>query len=365
MSTDTTGTPIDFDALNPGDRVAFATRDNGFGGSGDWIDRTGTVTGKTDKTVTVQVHDPVRQEVFERGKARTYGLTARLTRRTWTDRRVRLLEALDTVPRDAEHVVHLELTNDWIVAVYTSDPNLSGRPDALRKAYYDNDPRVEELAQATRYRLSRGHSFPGWVITGQADQMTDPIARKPEAFMNLDMVAREAFDDTPELSPAQAETLLYISNQGALRARYHGPADDLLRRGLVTCDGRAYYITEEGIRVRRSLEAARDPEPATQGTTTEHAHHEGAQSVIRTLAAGGFQPGTFGDEYDPETSSTTGFYVAPHGDHGVRVWDLLNGKPLHRADADAHLREMADHLRQDDHFDVTPGSITITLRARD
>jgi hypothetical protein len=45
--------PADFRDFKPGDRIHFVTKDNGYGGSGDHVWRTGTVTRVTEKTITV------------------------------------------------------------------------------------------------------------------------------------------------------------------------------------------------------------------------------------------------------------------------------------------------------------------------
>ncbi|MER7487992.1 hypothetical protein ABTY20_19200 [Streptomyces sp. NPDC126497] len=45
--------PVDFSNVREGDRVQFATADNGFGGSGDPVWRTGTVVKVTEKTARV------------------------------------------------------------------------------------------------------------------------------------------------------------------------------------------------------------------------------------------------------------------------------------------------------------------------
>lgn len=64
-----------FDDLAVGDRVRFQTIDNGFGGSGDFILRTGTVTAVTARTLAVKC-DPHRFG----------GDRARLTRAGWYGR---------------------------------------------------------------------------------------------------------------------------------------------------------------------------------------------------------------------------------------------------------------------------------------
>ena len=76
---------LDFAEVQVGDRVTFSTRDNGFGGTGGLIDRTGTVTTKTEKTVVVSGVDILRYAEY--GHRNTN--TARLRRADWRDRQVR------------------------------------------------------------------------------------------------------------------------------------------------------------------------------------------------------------------------------------------------------------------------------------
>lgn len=89
---------VGFGDVSIGDRLVFATRDNGFGGGGNLIDRTGVVTSATEKTVTVKVDNPTPVRAFERGKTRTHGLTARLRAGDWYGRSVRRLEKAAAAP---------------------------------------------------------------------------------------------------------------------------------------------------------------------------------------------------------------------------------------------------------------------------
>lgn len=82
----TAGEPIAFADVQVGDVVTFATRDNGFGGSGDLLDRTGTVTTKTEKTVIVSGVEILRYAEYGHTNTRT----ARLRKADWYDRCVRL-----------------------------------------------------------------------------------------------------------------------------------------------------------------------------------------------------------------------------------------------------------------------------------
>ncbi|WP_431889413.1 hypothetical protein [Nocardiopsis alba] len=74
---------VGFADVRVGDTLTFSTRDNGFGGSGGRLVRTGVVTGTTARTVTVKVtgYNPLAP-------------TARLRAADWSDRNVlRLMEA--------------------------------------------------------------------------------------------------------------------------------------------------------------------------------------------------------------------------------------------------------------------------------
>jgi hypothetical protein len=88
---------ISFDQVQVGDELTFLTADNGFGGSGGAVSRTGTVFRKTDKVIGVRVGDSI--PVFRDGKSRIEGATARLRRADWSSRsprRIRLSERVTT-----------------------------------------------------------------------------------------------------------------------------------------------------------------------------------------------------------------------------------------------------------------------------
>jgi hypothetical protein len=87
----TPGKLIAFVDVRLGDTVTFATRDNGFGGSGDFIHRTGTVQTITDKSVIVGGVRALRSPTWP---AESSG-TARLRRADWYDRSVRLVAAAE------------------------------------------------------------------------------------------------------------------------------------------------------------------------------------------------------------------------------------------------------------------------------
>ena len=77
--------PVNFADVQIGDTLTFATRDNGFGGSGGYIDRTGVVNGITDKSVTVSGVSTLRFPTWPREATGT----ARLRKTDWYDRCVR------------------------------------------------------------------------------------------------------------------------------------------------------------------------------------------------------------------------------------------------------------------------------------
>lgn len=81
----TIGQVIGFDDVQVGDLVTFSTRDNGFGGTGALLDRTGPVIAKTAKTATVGEVAPLRYPTWPAEP--TY--TARLRAADWYDRSVR------------------------------------------------------------------------------------------------------------------------------------------------------------------------------------------------------------------------------------------------------------------------------------
>lgn len=72
---------VDFGKVQIGDVLTFLTADNGYGGSGGSVSRTGVVTGKTDKTVTLRV--TAGRVTGSRSMEQN---TARLLRRDWSAR---------------------------------------------------------------------------------------------------------------------------------------------------------------------------------------------------------------------------------------------------------------------------------------
>lgn len=78
---------VDFDQVQEGDTLTFLTADNGFGGSGNFVSRTGVVFRKTGKVIDLNVGGGT--PVFRNGKSRIEGATARLCRADWSRRSVR------------------------------------------------------------------------------------------------------------------------------------------------------------------------------------------------------------------------------------------------------------------------------------
>lgn len=66
--------PVDFSGVQIGDTLTFLTADNGYGGTGGYVSGSGTVTSKTDKSISVHTGT---------------GRNARLLRRDWSSRSVR------------------------------------------------------------------------------------------------------------------------------------------------------------------------------------------------------------------------------------------------------------------------------------
>jgi hypothetical protein len=80
---------VHFDEVEVNDKITFRTRDNGFGGSGDFIERTGTVIRKTDKVVDLYVGGGIAVFALDsrgRGRESVQGATARLRKAEWYDR---------------------------------------------------------------------------------------------------------------------------------------------------------------------------------------------------------------------------------------------------------------------------------------
>lgn len=115
--------PVDFKDLNVGDTVTFLTADNGFTGSGQFVNREGIVISKTDKSITVRVVGS--NPLMDGWKNRS----ANLRQADWSRRCVRLVAKADNLPFDAEHVVYADFGHT-VEALWTADPRTCCRPQA-------------------------------------------------------------------------------------------------------------------------------------------------------------------------------------------------------------------------------------------
>jgi len=75
---------VAFEDVQVGQTLTFQTIDNGFGGSGEFYDRTGVVVSKTERTVTLDGVARARQWQDN------FNGTARLRRSDWYRRNPRL-----------------------------------------------------------------------------------------------------------------------------------------------------------------------------------------------------------------------------------------------------------------------------------
>ncbi|MEU0493526.1 hypothetical protein ABZ249_30230 [Nocardiopsis sp. NPDC006139] len=195
--------PVDFNDVNIGDELEFSNRDNGFGGTGGRIDRTGIVTAKTAKTVTVETtgNNPLAVPTFTlnsrgRGKEVTYGRTARLRAADWYDRSVRRVEKAARTPYDADHV-HIIDDGNTLTAIWIADPEKAKNPRATYNAplTYESQDDYETVAEATRYYKTRGATFSGWIVRdATGNHSTVPIPTKAKAMQALKQVVAEYFN---------------------------------------------------------------------------------------------------------------------------------------------------------------------------
>lgn len=181
--------PVAFQDVHEGDTLSFARRDNGFGGSGDILRLTGTVTKATDKTVTVEItgHNPFAEDVFVGGKSRRLGRTASLRRANWNERDVHRTAKATRRPYNAENVQYVDEGN-IVTAVWCSDPTISPEvalENVLLSITEQVPYEVETIADATRFRRTEGASFSRWIISRGNDYSTEPIKRKRDAVKEL------------------------------------------------------------------------------------------------------------------------------------------------------------------------------------
>ncbi|KUF18824.1 hypothetical protein [Streptomyces silvensis] len=172
--------PVDFSNVHEGDTVTFSRRDNGFGGSGDIVARTGTVTKVTDKTVTVECID-------------RWGKTGVLRRADWHYRNVRRTAKADRRPYNAENVQYVD-AGLIVTAVWVSDPAVDPA-EALESILRRDLPyEMEVVGEATRFFKKEGAGFSGWVVsTGGGLNYGDAIPTKRQAMKELRWAVAERF----------------------------------------------------------------------------------------------------------------------------------------------------------------------------
>ncbi|WP_160051183.1 hypothetical protein [Nocardiopsis sp. FR26] len=327
--------PVNFEDVQIGDTLTFCNRDNGFGGSGNRINRTGVVTGKTEKTVTVKVtgHNPLAVGVFTlnsrgHGKEVTYGATARLRASTWNDRQVRRVEA----EQPADEPTAESYDGEWGVF---------------------ND---------------EGCTFVGSRAEAEAQAAKDRAADDGH-WAELISVHRICPDHEEQPKDACEECLTYAQDDGAEEEPVHmregsgtlcgetGP--DTAGTGHVNCEGCLDKLADEADRIAQgitlcpvydvpdsecgcSLHEDAEESPAEgrviahqgtgRGVAPEHSDNPAARAAIAVLAAAGLSLADLPETYDPDTSTANGFMVEPRdGAEGpagemVYVYYLNNGQ---------------------------------------
>ncbi|TXS44933.1 hypothetical protein [Streptomyces sp. OR43] len=163
--------PVAFQDVHEGDTLSFSRRDNGFGGSGNIVTRTGTVTKVTDKTVTVECGD-------------LWGETGILRRANWNERDVHRITKATRRPYNVENVQYVD-DGLIVTAVWVSDPTIEPA-EALHNILRQDLPyEVVQVAEATRHFKREGADFSGWIIARGSDYSDQPIARKRDAVKAL------------------------------------------------------------------------------------------------------------------------------------------------------------------------------------
>lgn len=167
MTATETFEPANFDDFSVGDRARLANTDNGYGGSGETVWRTGTVTKTTPKTITVACNDWV-------------GKTAVLRRSDWHGRAVSRAAATQT-PYSPEGVAIVDM-GDTVWALYIPDPEMARDPQLVAdnlsnyKLYRD----VEMVASMTKHYVRDGAAYSGWIVDS-GGSYSDPIRHKRDA----------------------------------------------------------------------------------------------------------------------------------------------------------------------------------------
>jgi hypothetical protein len=187
--------PVAFQDVHEGDTLSFSRRDNGFGGSGDILRLTGTVTKVTEKTVTVEItgRNPLAEDVFVDGKSRKLGRTACLRRANWHERDVHRTAKATRRPYSAENVQYVD-DGLIVTAVWVSDPAIDPA-EALENILRQDLPyEVEVVAEATRFYKSEGAGFSGWVVSSHGGlNYGDSVPNKREAMRHLRWTVADRF----------------------------------------------------------------------------------------------------------------------------------------------------------------------------
>lgn len=139
---------VQFADVIPGDQLEFLSADVKYGRIIGASTRTGTVTAKTAKTLTVQCAD---------------GSTARLRADDWKVRSVHRSTTTGRIPYGPEYVVYRDYGHT-VDVVWVSDPDLYAHPEKINEL--DRTVEVEVIATATRQYKSEGHEESGWAIQG-------------------------------------------------------------------------------------------------------------------------------------------------------------------------------------------------------
>lgn len=148
-----------------GDRIHFVTKDNGYGGSGDCVWRTGTVARVTEKTITVDCD------------SNWYGNRAVIRRSDWSGR-CPMRTAAKRTPY-APNGVQIVDDGGFVTALWVADPSMTAA-EALDKIL-NRELEIEVVSEATRYTRRDGASFSGWIVRSGVDH-TDPIPTKHAAM---------------------------------------------------------------------------------------------------------------------------------------------------------------------------------------
>lgn len=171
--------PVGFTDVHEGDTVAFSRHDTGYGGSGDIVTRTGTVTRVTGKAVTVACDD-------------RWGKTGLLRRADWHYRNVRRTAKAVRRPYSARSVQYLD-HGLYVIALWVSDPAIDPSEAYDKLLHRDLPYEVEVVAEAARHFKKEGAGFSGWVISRGLDS-GDPIPDKRSALQGLRREVAEYFN---------------------------------------------------------------------------------------------------------------------------------------------------------------------------